>query len=135
MRKRFVAGVAVALLMASCGSKGRGGSSPAAARPTSTATLSIVEPADGAVVDGPAVHVKLVLDGGTIVPQTTTDIKPGEGHIHLSVDGTVVSMLSGVEEDLKDLESGTHLLRAEFVASDHAPFSPRVFEQRAFTLK
>lgn len=113
MRKRFVACVAIVLLVAACGSKGSGGSTTAAARPRSTARLTIVEPSDGAVVDGPAVHGKLRLDGGKIVPQTTTDIRPGEGHIHLSVDRTVVSMLSGVEEDLKDLKPGTHLLRAE----------------------
>jgi hypothetical protein len=35
--------------------------------------------------------------------------------------------------DLRTLDPGEHLLEAEFVAADHAPFSPRVLAKSTFT--
>jgi hypothetical protein len=97
----------------------------AAPRPSSPATVEIVEPADGATVAGTSAHVVLKLNGATIVTQTTTDIKPDEGHVHLYLNGQLVSMNYGLEQDLP-VAPGTYVLRAEFVAADHAPFNPRV---------
>jgi hypothetical protein len=44
------------------------------------------------------------------------------------LDGSIVSMTYGEVQQvsLADLEPGPHRLTAEFVAADHAPFSPRV---------
>ena len=39
--------------------------------------------------------------------------------------GQIVSMNYGLEQDLP-VTPGTYVFRAEFVAADHAPFSPRV---------
>jgi len=97
----------------------------AAPRPSSPATVEIVEPADGATVSGASAHVVLRLNGATIVSETTTDIRPDEGHVHLFLNGEVVSMNYGLEQDLQ-VAPGTYVLRAEFVAADHAPFNPRV---------
>ena len=94
-------------------------------RPSSLATVSIVEPANGATVLGTSVHVVLQLTGGKIVTETTTTIRPDEGHVHLYLNGAVVSMNYGIEQDLP-VTPGTYVLRAEFVAADHAPFNPRV---------
>jgi hypothetical protein len=44
-------------------------------------------------------------------------------------------MTSGLEQTLPDLAPGTHVLRVEFVASDHAPFDPRVVTQAVFEVK
>ena len=68
----------------------------------------------------------LRLTGGTIVPQTTTAIRPDEGHVHLYVNNVLVSMNYGLEQDLP-VQPGSTVLKAEFVAADHAPFSPRVW--------
>ena len=94
-------------------------------RPSSPATVSVVEPADGAKIVGTSVHVVLKLTGGTIVTATTTNIRPDEGHVHLYLNGNIVSMNYGIEQDLP-VTPGTYVLRAEFVAADHAPFNPRV---------
>jgi hypothetical protein len=99
--------------------------SPLGPRPSSLATVAIAEPANGAAVVGANAHVVLQLTGATIVPQTTTAIRPDEGHVHLYVDDQLVSMNYGLEQDIP-VTPGTHVLRAEFVAADHAPFSPRV---------
>jgi hypothetical protein len=94
-------------------------------RPSSSATVSILEPADAATVVGTSVHVVLKLDGAKIVTATTTNIRPDEGHLHLYLNGQIVSMNYGTEQDLP-VTPGTYVLRAEFVAADHAPFNPRV---------
>jgi hypothetical protein len=103
-------------------------------RPHSTATLTILAPAPGALVSGPTLHVRLDLTGGEIVPQTSTVLSPDRGHIHLLLDGRVVSMAYGVEQDVP-VTPGMHLLQAEFVATDHFPFNPRVITAATFTVK
>src|SRR5206468_5609824 len=95
----------------------------AAARPSSPAVLTITEPASGAQLSGTSVHVVLTLDGGKIVSSTTTDIRPDEGHIHLFVNNALVSMNYALEQDFA-VVPGTYVLKAEFVAADHAPFNP-----------
>lgn len=123
--------VAVLCLCAGCG-----GTSPPAmhTRPQSTATLTVVDPAPGAVVAEGTLHVRLKLTGAEIVPQTSTHLTPDKGHIHLSLDGRVVSMAYGIEQDV-DVTPGPHILLAEFVATDHFPFNPRVISTVTFTVK
>ena len=94
-------------------------------RPSSTARLAVISPAPNQVVNGTILHVVVSVTGATIVTATTTDIRPDQGHIHLYVDNNLVSMNYGTTQDLP-VAPGTHILRAEFVASDHAPFNPRV---------
>jgi hypothetical protein len=78
------------------------------------------------VVTGSSVHIVISLQHAQIVPATTTNIRPDQGHVHLYVDNVLVSMNYGLEQDLP-VHPGTYLLKAEFVASDHAPFDPRVW--------
>jgi hypothetical protein len=102
------------------------------ARPRSTGALSVLSPAPGEVVSGPVLHVRLRLTGAEVVPQTSTQLTPDKGHIHLSIDGKVVSMLYGADQDVP-VTPGIHLLQAEFVATDHFPFNPRVLTTITFT--
>ena len=48
--------------------------------------------------------------------------------MHLYLDNTLVYMQYSLQQDLP-VPPGTHVLRAEFVASDHVPFDPRVWSQ------
>ncbi len=123
--------------LAGCGGRTPAGSSapqPAGPRPESTATLAIVAPAPGEHVAGSTLHIRIRLTGATVVPQTSTDLKPDKGHIHLSLDGRVVSMSYGVEQDIA-VAPGSHLLTAEFVATDHFPFNPRVLKTVTFDVQ
>lgn len=94
-------------------------------RPSSPATVGILDPPNGKTLVGTSIHVVLKLDGARIITETTTNIRPDEGHVHLYLNGQVVSMNYGLEQDLP-VTPGTYVLRAEFVAADHAPFNPRV---------
>jgi hypothetical protein len=103
-------------------------------RPRSTATLTILDPAPGVTVTGRTLHVRLQLTGATITPLVSTHLSPDKGHIHLILDGRVVSMAYGVDQDVQ-VTPGDHLLQAEFVAQDHFPFNPRVVKSVTFTVK
>ncbi len=106
-----------------------------APRPASTAKIAIVSPTANQVFTGSSVRIVISLSGATIVTATSMDIRPDQGHIHLYVDNNLVSMNYGTSQDLPAVP-GTHVLRAEFVASDHAPFDPRdVTPDVVFTVK
>ena len=139
-RGRLVASalIAFALLAAGCGSGGTTPDSPSpssGSRPSSTATLSIVSPKNGSVVKGPTIHLKLSLEGAHIVKQTSTNLSPDEGHVHVLLDGSLISMNYSLGDEIHDVGPGAHRIEVEFVATDHAPFDPRVTAVASFQVK
>jgi hypothetical protein len=102
-------------------------SSATSRRPATTATLQIVAPAPNAVTS-PNVTVKLRLEHAALIPpaQVGGKIRPDRGHIHVSVDGALVSMALELDQSIRALAPGVHTIQAEFVASDHLPFANRV---------
>lgn len=138
MRIRTILVAAVfALVTAACGGGGGGGGDgsapPVVTRPSSTAVLAIVDPANEATIPPGPLTVRLDLEGARIVDAATTVLRPDEGHIHLNLDGKLVSMAYGLEQQV-EVTPGIHQLVAEFVAGDHAPFSPRVTVTRTFAV-
>jgi hypothetical protein len=122
--------IVLAFLGTACGSSS---AKPVAQRPSTTATVEIVSPTGGQTVTGSTLHVVLRLTGGTIVPTSTTKpLGSNVGHIHLIDNGQIISMAFGTEQDIQ-VTPGSHVLQAEFVASDHLPFSPRVVASVHFT--
>jgi hypothetical protein len=114
--------VAVALIATSCGGKSSG---KPAARPTTAARLQIVEPTPNQTT-GPDLTLRLDLIGATVVAPSQGTLRPDQGHIHVSLDGQLVSMAYGTTQELHGLAPGPHSVQAEFVAIDHAPFADRV---------
>jgi beta-lactamase superfamily II metal-dependent hydrolase len=138
----IVSGVSFILLAGACGGGDGGSGSPtsptptvAADRPASTAKLAIVSPRNGQVVQGSTVQLKVSLKDAKVVRSANTDIVPDEGHLHVSLDDQVITMTGDLEQLVADLTPGQHLLKVEFVASDHAPFDPRVIAAVAFEVK
>ncbi|HXA29306.1 MAG TPA: hypothetical protein VN193_11240 [Candidatus Angelobacter sp.] len=138
MRARPIAFLGAALLLLSaCGGGGGGGASPTpaasstpdlASRPSSPATLEIASPTANEVVHGTSLHVAVALQNATVVKTTTTQITPTEGHVHLYLDNQLIYMAYSLQQDVP-VHPGVYTLRAEFVASDHFPFNPRVYSQ------
>lgn len=129
--------LAVAVVACGCsnGSGAAGGTPTPYVRPSSSATVTILSPTNGQVVHGSDVKIRVELTGAKIVPATTTDIVPTKGHLHVYLDDQIVSMNFKLTGDIGDVTPGMHVLRVEFVASDHLPFDPRVFTATTFEAK
>ena len=74
------------------------------------------------------------LKGAHVVKPTTTHIVPTQGHIHVYLDDQIVSMNYSLDNTVH-VTPGEHVLRVEFVASDHLPFDPRVVKAVVFEVK
>jgi hypothetical protein len=111
-------------------------SSPAAARPSTDAKVEIENPTPGEVLHGdPAmVDVRIALPGGRVVPFTTRRLIPNAGHLHVYLDGTLVSMTQGLQQEIA-VKPGAHRLAVEFVAVDHGPFNPPVLSEVLFRVE
>jgi hypothetical protein len=108
----------------------------ASARPSTRARLAILAPRRNAVYRGdPAnVPVRFRLTGGRIVPFTSRHLVSDEGHVHVFLDGVLVSMTTSLEQTIL-ARPGLHQLVAEFVAVDHAPFDPPVIAAVRFRVR
>ena len=122
--------VSGALTTTACGGK----STPA--RPVTSARLQILEPTPNQVT-GPDLTIRFAVVGGTVVPATKVSgpLRGDQGHIHVSVDGALVSMAFGTTQDLHGLKSGIHAMSAEWVAIDHLPFRNRVVADVLFQVR
>jgi len=138
---KFALIIATAFVLTACGSSDDGGSdatgatAPSSDRPSSTAKLGIVTPKVGEAVHGSSVDLRVRLRGAKLVPATTTHLVPDEGHLHVILDDTLISMTQGLEQTIPDVPPGQHRITVEFVASDHFPFDPRVVSVVTFEVK
>ncbi len=123
------------MLCAACSSASTASVSLPSARPSSPAKVQIVSPTNGEVIHGPVVEVRIRLQNARIVSATTTNITPDQGHLHLYLDDEIESMNFSTSAKLTAVRPGLHVLRVEFVASDHLPFDPRVIAEVAFEVK
>jgi hypothetical protein len=108
---------------------------PSAIRPSTSATVSIVRPTEGAVFPaGPTgVTVQVKLEGGKLTSTTSTRLIPNEGHLHVYLDGALISMTQGLKQRV-EVDSGAHVVRVDFVATDHGLFNPPVSAEVAFSV-
>jgi hypothetical protein len=133
----LAASLLLAALMAGCGGGATsqatpGASSTTASRPSSTAKLKILLPKVEDAQGGPTVTLRVGLKDAKLVEFTSSNLKPNEGHLHVLLDGRLISMTLGLEQKIPDVAAGSHVIRVEFVASDHAPFAPRVVQEVTF---
>ena len=127
--------VVLGALLGACGGSagaGSGATTTITSRPSSPAKLSIVSPRNGQVIKGSTVKVRLRLSGARIVRPTSQHITPTTGHVHVFLDSRIISMNYGLTDSITKVPAGPHVLRVEFVASDHLPFDPRVVASAVF---
>ena len=72
--------------------------------------------------DPATLSIHLRINGGKIVPITSLHVVTNEGHVHLYLEGSLLSM-TGLDTRTIVLPR-EHTLRAEFVAVDHGSFRP-----------
>jgi hypothetical protein len=109
-------------------------SSGATTRPFSNAQLEILQPTPDEIT-GPDVHLEFRVVGATVVPSTNGPLRGDQGHIHVYIDGQLVSMYFGTTQDHPNTPPGRHALRAEFVATDHRPFARRIVNSVLFQVR
>lgn len=149
MKNALAATLALSLLLAACGGSDSGQEEMQEAPVVGTVaqTVSILEPANGATIDGPVVTVRLA----TTVPIVQAgDMTPGTGHHHLFLDGelspagtpiptvpgAVVHLGDGSSEFTFDAVSpGQHRLIAVVANGAHVPLSPPVVDTVTFTVR
>jgi hypothetical protein len=134
---RLPAAATIALLLAAACSKGQASSGgtptgPVGPRPSSTAQVKILSPTNGQTVHGGTLQIEVELTGGHIVQATSRNIRPDQGHLHVYLDNQIVGMNFSTTDTIAGIKPGQHILRVEFVASDHLPFDPRVFTATTF---
>jgi hypothetical protein len=119
--------LAIAVTATGCGGS-KSATTSTAQHPASPVRIQIVQPTPNQVT-GPDVTLVVNLIGGKVVPAAQTTVKGSvptdQGHIHVSLDGTLVNMAYSTTQDLHGLKPGQHTLTAEFVAIDHTPFQNR----------
>jgi hypothetical protein len=116
--------------------------------PAGSATVTILEPANGTTVTGPNIVVRLSTTGVPIVP--AGDMTPGTGHHHLYLDADVASMTAPVptvpgsiihmgnaasEYTFEGVAPGQHRLIAVVADGVHVPLSPAVMDTVVFTVQ
>jgi len=125
--------VGLAAVLGACSSASS--SSPTSARPTTPARLRILAPAPGAVV-GTRPTLRLELSSARLATAArAADLPTDEGFVHVYVDNKLVSILYGLTQKLPTLDAGTHSVRVDFVAADHAPFANQVVAATQFKVK
>ncbi|HET9443567.1 MAG TPA: hypothetical protein VFO65_09600 [Acidimicrobiales bacterium] len=122
--------------VAGCSSEKKSSAPTGTQRPVTPARIQIVSPTPNQET-GSDVTVQVKLIGAKEVPQTQVsgEIKPDEGHIHVSLDGAVVAMAYEDSQVLKGLTPGRHSVQVDFVAVDHAAFRNRVTAAVVFNVK
>ena len=111
-------------------------------------TVTILEPADGATVDGPDLRVVLEIGGMEIRP--AGDMTPNSGHHHLYLDhdltdptepipaipGQVIHMGDGSSEYVfEGVEAGEHRIIAVVGNHVHVPLQPWVVDTVYVTIR
>lgn len=88
------------------------------------AKVAFASPQDGATVPAnEPIEVEIDLEGGELA----TSASDAGGHLHIFVDGSVISMPSTTTAEVT-LEPGKHELRVEYVDIQHASYDPPVQE-------
>ncbi len=126
-------GLGLAILVAGGAAGCAGDSQPQVQRPVTPARVRIAEPAPNQVT-GSDVVIRAQLTGAGVVAGTRPVLRVDEGHLHLFVDGQLVSTEFPGVQDVRGLFPGPHSAQVEFVAADDAPFRSRVIAAVLFTV-
>jgi hypothetical protein len=103
-----------------------------ASRPSSPAHIWFISPTADETVTGPVLHIDVGISGAQLTTSTSTNISPTLGHIHLYTNKALTYMNYKPTLDLPVSPGLTYAIYAEFVATDHFPFNPRIVTPTIF---
>ena len=127
--------LALASLSACSGSAAAPASGSSSDAATATPpTLVLDQPKAGAELPAGDVKVSVTTTGLTFVMPSNTK-KPGEGHVHFTLDDQPFKMSTKPEYVFAGVAPGPHKLKAELVQNDTKSFDPPVFQEIGFTAK
>jgi hypothetical protein len=93
------------------------------------AEVAFASPLDGATVPAnEPLEIEIDLEGGELATSTSSS----GGHLHIFVDGSVISMPSTTTAEVT-LEPGEHELKVEYVDIQHASYDPPAQETISVT--
>jgi hypothetical protein len=115
---------------------------PNAAPAVARASLTVVEPKDGASISGKNVTVRFTTSEITLV-KTTVPVaeagkrpemnRAGQGHLHFVLDLQPLVVWEQADPySFADVPPGEHQLMVELVENDHSSFSPRIMQTIRF---
>lgn len=146
-RIRLIAVTALSFaLVALAGCAAKPAASPASSAPASTpasapadtsaekATLTMVDPLDGATVAAGSLTVKVRITGLKMSEPSNTNVA-GEGHVHFTLDDQPFKMNIKPEMTFENVAAGPHTLKVELVQNDTKPLDPPVTQEIGFTAK
>jgi len=110
-------------------------SSDEASAGSSPVTISIDEPEGGGTVPaGEELILSVAIEDGELTNDTSST-DPTQGHLHIYVDGQLVSMPSTRQPPIPGarLPAGEHEITVEFTRADHRSFEPRVLDEITVT--
>jgi len=115
---------------------------PNAGPAVASASLTVVEPKDGASISRKNVTVTFTASEITLV-KTTVPVaeagkhpemnRPGQGHVHFVLDLQPLVVWEQADPyTFADVPPGEHQLMVELVENDHSSFSPRIMQTIRF---
>lgn len=109
-------------------------SDPTTESATIEATVTIASPEAGDVVPAnEPVALEVDLEGGELTAENEA-ADPSKGHLHVYVDGQLVSMPSTATPEV-ELEPGDHEITVEFTQADHRSYEPRILDRVQVTAR
>lgn len=139
MFKRLALLAATVSVLAACGSAATTPApvltrppAPAGNRPSSPAHIWFISPTANETVTGSVLHIDIGISGAQLTTSTSTHISRILGHIHLYTNDQLNYMNYKPTLDLPVHPGLTYAIYAEFVATDHFPFNPRVVTPTIF---
>jgi hypothetical protein len=101
---------------------------------SSDARVEITAPDDGELVPAQEpTRLAVAVRNGELT-KSTSSTDPSKGHLHVFVDGELVSMPTTAEM-ATTLPPGEHTITVEFTAANHTSFSPRVTDEIEVTAR
>lgn len=104
-----------------------------AASGSAAPTVAIVSPADGADTAFDFVGLSFNVSNFSVVPKFGQAPQPGEGHVHIFLDGAYLFFSANTTMSVRGLSAGAHTVRVELRENDHSALAVPVFGEVTFT--